>query len=75
MNISDLGLYIRNRRQTLDFTQQALAEVAGISVHALSDLESGKANPTLAVMNRVAEVLGMELRLEIRRADTNGGER
>lgn len=67
MNAATLGRLVRLRRQTLGLTQQALAEVAELSVHALSDLESGKANPTLAVMSRVADALGMELRLEVRR--------
>ncbi len=58
---------VRSRRQHLGLTQRSLAEVAGVSVHALSNLESGKGNPSLALLNQVAEALGLELRLEVRR--------
>jgi transcriptional regulator with XRE-family HTH domain len=35
-------------------------------VHTLSDLESGKGNPTLEVLSRVCGVLGLEIRLSPR---------
>ena len=66
MKITDIGTSIRTRRRTLKLDQQTLAEIAGVSVHSLSDLESGKGNPTLAVLNQLATALGLELRLEVR---------
>lgn len=68
MNTFDLGALVRHRRQTLALTQHALAEIAGVSVHSLSDLESGKGNPTLSALNQVADALGLELRLNVRTA-------
>lgn len=75
MNIHGLGRQIRARRQTLNVTRQALDEVCGISVHALSNLESGAANPTWAIVTRVAEALGMEARVDVRRTPANEPER
>ncbi len=46
--------------------QKTLAELAGISVHALSDLESGKGNPTLSTLRRVLNTLGLTLQVTIR---------
>lgn len=67
MNSEELGQRIRSRRLTLGLTQQSLAEIAGLSVHGLSNLESGKGNPTLAVLTHLADALGLDLRLEVRR--------
>ncbi len=44
-------------------TQADLAKRAGISQVMVARLESGTANPTVGTVNRVAGVLGKELRL------------
>ena len=66
MNPKHLGRLVRNRRRNFGLSQRDLAEIAGISVHGLSNIESGKGNPTLAVLNLLAETLGMDLKLEVR---------
>ncbi len=66
MNIEALGTTIRRRRRELGFDQASTAELAEISVHSLSDIESGKANPTLSTVNRVLDVLGLELAVQPR---------
>jgi len=72
MNLSELGKQLRARRRTLGLTQRALAEIAGLSVHGLSNLESGTGNPTFAVLAQVTEALGLELHLSV---PTPGGAR
>ena len=67
MKIDTLGQTIRQRRKELGFDQASTAELAEISVHSLSDIESGKANPTLRVLTRVLDVLGLELAVQTRR--------
>lgn len=44
-----------------EITKNELAERAGISVSFLSDLTNGKANPSLKVMESIAEALGVTL--------------
>jgi transcriptional regulator with XRE-family HTH domain len=61
MNIGEVGEIIRRRRKALGVNQDAVAELAGISVHTLSNIESGRGNPTLEVLSRVLDVLGLEL--------------
>ena len=61
MNIQEIGRTIQRRRKTLDINQKHAAELAEISVHTLSDIESGKGNPTLEILERVLDVLGLEL--------------
>jgi len=57
---------IRSRRRELGISQHTLAEIAGVSLHTLSDIESGKANPTLATVAQLLEPLGFELDIHLR---------
>lgn len=67
MWLSTLGKVIKERRQGLKITQSQVAELAGISVNTLYQLERGRSNPTIEILAKVADVLGMELKLEIKR--------
>jgi transcriptional regulator with XRE-family HTH domain len=66
MLFADLGCTIRTRRKQLRITQPHLAQLAGVSTNTLYKLERGLGNPSLEVLNKLAEVLGMELRLEVK---------
>lgn len=67
MGITTLGKVIRERRLALGTTQKQVSDLAGISVNTLYQLERGQSNPTIEVLVKIAEVLGMELRLEVKR--------
>lgn len=58
---------IKARRKELGITQPHLAELAQISTNTLYKLEKGLGNPSLDVLNKLAEVLGMELKLEVKK--------
>lgn len=62
-----LGASIKNRRKELNITQPHLAELANVSTNTLYKLERGQANPSLDVINKLAEVLGLELKLEVKK--------
>lgn len=62
-----LGEDVKNRRKELGITQPHLAELAEISVNTLYKLEKGEGNPSLEVLNKLAEVLGMELSLSVKK--------
>lgn len=66
MNIIDVGCIIRKKRVLLKIDQKALSELSGISVHTLSNIEAGKGNPTVAVLGKVLEVLGLELQIKVK---------
>lgn len=67
MLAKDLGEAIKNRRKELDITQPHLAELAQISINTLYKLERGQGNPSLDVINKLAEVLGMELIFQVKK--------
>ncbi|MCK9449841.1 MAG: helix-turn-helix domain-containing protein [Bacteroidales bacterium] len=67
MLVKTFGETIKNRRKELSITQPHLAELANISTNTLYKIERGQGNPTLEVLNKLAEVLGMELILEVKK--------
>jgi transcriptional regulator with XRE-family HTH domain len=66
MLVADIGALIKSRRRELNITQPRLAELARISPNTLYKLERGQTNPSLDVINKLAEILGMELSLKVK---------
>src|SRR3954453_18696843 len=64
---SELGRLCRATRIELDLTQAALAEAAGIDRGYLATIEAGHANVSLDVVERVADALGLDLRITANR--------
>lgn len=67
MLAQELGETIKTRRKELHITQPHLAELAKVSTNTLYKVERGQGNPSLGVLNNLAEVLGMELTLEVKK--------
>ena len=61
MNKGEIGRYVVQRRNTLRIPQGRLAELSGISVHTLSNLETGNGNVTLETLLKVMNVLGLKV--------------
>jgi y4mF family transcriptional regulator len=66
MLVKTLGETIKKRRKELSITQPHLAELANVSTNTLYKLERGQGNPSLDVLNKLAEVLGMDLTLKVK---------
>ncbi len=56
----------RDTRLSLDVSQQQLADAIGVSRGYVANVESGRANPTLAQAERIAAALGLHVGLELR---------
>lgn len=56
-------------RKELHLTQKDLSERTGITQADISRIENGTRNPSLNMMKRLAEGLGMRLKLEFVHAD------
>lgn len=62
-----IGEAIKVRRNELGITQPHLSELAKVSTNTLYKIERGQGNPSLDVLNKLADVLGLELKLEVKR--------
>ena len=60
---------IKDRRKILNVTQETLSEISGIGLRTLKQFESGKGNPTLKKLQKICDVLGLEIKLEIKKTD------
>ena len=66
MLLQQLGETIKKRRRELRITQPHLAELAKVSTNTLYKIERGQNNPTWEVLQKLAEVMGMELSLNVK---------
>ena len=66
MHLEELISILKERREILNITQKDLAELSNVSLRTLKALESGKSNPTFDTLNSIVEVLGMEIKIEVR---------
>lgn len=64
--INDLGSRIRERRRELRLTQGELADVAGVTLRFVSELENGKETAQFAGIQRILAALGLDLYVDIR---------
>jgi len=69
MHSDDIISTLRDRRAVLGVTQEELAEMSGVGLRTLKQIESGKGNPTLSTLKRLVEVLGLEISLRVRKTD------
>ncbi len=64
--MSNLGKEIASRRKQLNISQADLAEMSGVSLRTLSAIENGDANPSVDVLSKVLEPLGLVITLQER---------
>ncbi|WP_347240197.1 helix-turn-helix transcriptional regulator [Thermus sp.] len=57
----DLGRRLASFRRARNFTQEDLAELAGLDRSYVSQLERGLANPSLEVLLRIAQALEIDV--------------
>jgi len=57
----NIGLRVRDRRKRAGLSLDSLARASGVSKAMLSQVEQNKANPTVVVMYKIAQGLGIEL--------------
>ena len=67
MELLQIGEVIKERRNALRINQLNLAEMADISKNTLYKIERGQANPTIEVLKKIADILGLEIKLEVKK--------
>lgn len=67
MLLSEVGNKVKKRRNELGLTQPDLARMAEVSLNTLYLLESGRFNVSLKTLEKILDVLGLEINLEIKK--------
>lgn len=57
LNFKAIGLKIKERRQSLGITQEHIANVLDVNPSHISNIECGRANPSLTALVKIANIL------------------
>ena len=57
---------IKERKDILRINQEYLAELSEVGIATLKRFESGKGNITLNNLQKITDILGLEIRLELK---------
>ena len=66
INSSDIGKIVQDRRKLLSINQQDLSEMANVTIKTIYAIENNKGNPTIEVLKKVLNVLGLEIKVQIK---------
>ncbi len=61
-----IGKTIKKRRKELSLELKDLQDYSGVNYVSISDIENGKANPTIKTLEKLLDVLGMELDIKVK---------
>ena len=67
MDFQQIASSIKKRREYLGLTQLDLSELSEVSLRTVNGLESGKASVNLNNLTAIADALGMEIQLDIKK--------
>lgn len=56
MHQANLVQRLKDRREELGVTQEQLAELASVALRIVKELDSGKGNPTVSTLIKLADV-------------------
>lgn len=67
MTNEELIRVIKERKAILGINQEHLAELSEVGLATLKRFESGRGNITLENLRKIADVLGLDINLELKR--------
>ena len=56
-----LAQSVISAREKLKLTQQELAELSGVSLRSIREIEASRANPGIQQLNKILDSLGLQL--------------
>lgn len=71
MHFKELVKIIKERRDSLQVTQETLAELSGVGLRTIKQFESGKGNPTLINLQKLGDALGLEITMKVKTRSNN----
>ena len=60
-----IGKIIKKRRMELNLELKDLQDYSGVNYASISDIENGKANPTIKTVEKLLDALGMQINIEV----------
>lgn len=57
---------LATRRKTLGISQNDLAEMSGVSLATIKNIERGAGNPSFETVDKLLTVLGLEIQFKVR---------
>ena len=62
----NIGLVIKESRALLGISQQDLADYSGVGISTIKDFERGVGNPSLQTLQKILDVVGLEMVLQVK---------
>ncbi len=67
MTVVEIGQSITHRRKELKLRQDDLAEMSGVTVRTIYNIEEGKGNPSLNTLSKLCDILGLEINVNVKK--------
>lgn len=67
MELRKLGEIIRQRRELLNIRQEDLSELSGVNSRTIHLIEKGGGNPSIKTLAKIADVLGLEIMIDVKK--------
>lgn len=64
--MGNIGQTIKARRKELGLTQNTLALLSQVGINTIVSIERGSKSPSIDTITKVTDVLGLDLRLELK---------
>lgn len=61
MDLIILGKVLKERRSEMGMNQDELSRKSNVAIKSIHSIERGKANPSIKTLNKLIEILGMDL--------------
>ena len=65
--LMSIGTIIKKRRSLLGISQQDLSDYSGVGISTVKDLERGVGNPSLLTLQKMLDVVGLEMSFEVKK--------
>jgi y4mF family transcriptional regulator len=65
MHLTSICTKIVERRSLLGITQQDLADISGVGLRTIKQIEANKGNPAINTLLKILDTLGLELEIKI----------
>ena len=66
MTLKEIGILIEERRRLLSLRQEDLAEMSGVTVRTIRNIEQGKGNPAFTTLEKLCDIVGLDITVAVK---------